>query len=50
MEKVCKMTEWYEILKEKIFSIHERHLDIIVKGKRDVQFVHKVQISGRRAI
>lgn len=33
---------------EKIFSIYERHTDIIVKGSRDVKFGHKVDlISGR---
>jgi IS5 family transposase len=53
MEKVYGMTERHEILKEKvgvqekIFSIYERHTDIIVKGKRYVQFGHKVQISGQ---
>jgi IS5 family transposase len=52
MEKVYAMTERHEILKEKVpveeklFSIYERHMDIIVKGKREVQFGHKVQISG----
>ena len=55
MEKVYKMTARHEILKEKvpveekIFSIYERHTDIIVKGKREVQFGHKVQISGGRS-
>jgi IS5 family transposase len=55
MKKVYKMTERHEILKEKvsveekIFSIYERHTDIIVKGKREVQFGHKVQISGGRS-
>jgi IS5 family transposase len=55
MEKVYKMTERHEILKEKvgveekIFSIYERHTDIIVKGKREVQFGHKVQISGGKS-
>jgi IS5 family transposase len=55
MEKVHKMTERHEILKEKvgveekIFSIYERHTDIIVKGKREVQFGHKVQISGGKS-
>jgi IS5 family transposase len=52
MEKVYSMTERHEILKEKvpveekIFSIYERHTDIIVKGAREVQFGHKVQLSG----
>jgi hypothetical protein len=47
MEKVYAMTERHEILKEKvpveekIFSIYEQHTDIIVKGKREVQFGHK---------
>jgi len=27
--------------KDKIFSIYEDHTDIIVKGKRDVEFEHK---------
>jgi IS5 family transposase len=55
MEKVYKMTERHEILKEKvpveekIFSIYERHTDIIVKGKREVEFGHKVQISGGKS-
>jgi IS5 family transposase len=55
MEKVYKMAERHEILKEKvpveekIFSIYERHTDIIVKGKREVQFGHKVPISGGRS-
>jgi IS5 family transposase len=55
MEKVYKMTERHEILKEKapveekIFSIYERHTDIIVKGAREVQFGHKVQLSGGRS-
>jgi len=34
--------------KDKIFSIYEKHTDIIVKGSRDVQFGHKVDIiSGK---
>jgi IS5 family transposase len=55
MEKVYSMTERHEILKEKvgveekIFSIYERHTDIIVKGKREVQFGHKVQLSGGKS-
>jgi IS5 family transposase len=55
MEKVYRMTERHEILKEKvgveekIFSIYERHTDIIVKGKREVQFGHKVQLSGGKS-
>ena len=30
---------------EKIFSIYEQHTDIIVKGARDVQFGHKVNLT-----
>jgi len=52
MEKILKMTERREILKEKvpveekIFSIYERHTDIIVKGQREVQFGHKVNLGS----
>jgi IS5 family transposase len=52
MNKVYKMTEKKEILKEKvpveekIFSIYEQHTDIIVKGQRDVQFGHKVNLGS----
>jgi len=51
MEKVYRMTERKEINKEsvpveeKIFSIYERHTDIIVKGQRDAQFGHKVNLG-----
>jgi IS5 family transposase len=34
---------------EKIFSIYELHTDIIVKGSRDVQFGHKVNLSTGRS-
>ena len=30
---------------EKLFSIYEQHTDIIVKGSREVQFGHKVNLS-----
>ena len=30
---------------EKIFSIHETHTDILVKGQRDIEFGHKVLIT-----
>jgi len=49
------MTERKEILNEKvpvdekIFSIHELHTDIIVKGKREVQFGHKVNLGSGRS-
>jgi IS5 family transposase len=51
MEKVYLMTERRELLKEqvpveeKIFSIYEQHTDIIVKGKREAEFGHKVNIG-----
>lgn len=51
MEKVYRMTYRKQILGEsvpnsqKIFSIHERHTDIIVKGSRDVLFGHKVNLA-----
>ena len=51
MEKVYQMTEKREILKEqvpvqeKIFSIYEQHTDIIVKGKREAEFGHKINIG-----
>jgi IS5 family transposase len=34
---------------EKIFSIYEPHTDIIVKGAREVQFGHKINIAGGRS-
>jgi IS5 family transposase len=55
MEKVYLMTERGEILKEKvpvdekIFSIYEMHTDIIVKGQRDVQFGHKINLSSGKS-
>src|SRR5450759_2013014 len=34
--------------KAKIYSIYERHTDIIVKGSREIQFGHKVDLcSGK---
>ena len=30
---------------QKLFSIYELHTDIIVKGGRDIQFVHKIKLS-----
>ena len=35
--------------KDKIFSIYEDHTDIIVKGKRDVEFEHKVNLATGRS-
>ena len=55
MNKVYAMTERKEILKEKvsvedkIFSIYEQHTDIIVKGNRDVQFGHKINIGSGKS-
>jgi IS5 family transposase len=55
MEKVLRMTERKELLKEKvpveekIFSIYERHTDIIVKGQREVQFGHKVNFGSGKS-
>ena len=51
MEKVYSMTERKEIKKEKvpveekIFSIYEQHTDIIVKGQREVEFGHKINLG-----
>jgi IS5 family transposase len=51
MEKVYSQTERREIKKEtvanvdKVFSIYEQHTDNIVKGQRDAQFGHKVNIG-----
>lgn len=54
-EQVYDITYRREILeesvpnKDKIFSIYERHTDIIVKGSRDVQFGHKINLSTGRS-
>lgn len=51
MRKVYEMTERKEIMGEKVpndrklFSIYELHTDIIVKGSREIQFGHKVNLS-----
>jgi IS5 family transposase len=51
MEKVYGMTERREIngekapVTDKLFSIYELHTDLIVKGSREVQFGHKVNIG-----
>ncbi len=34
---------------EKIFSIFERHTDIIVKGSRDIVFGHKINLTSGRS-
>jgi IS5 family transposase len=38
-----------ESVGKNIVSDYERHTDIIVKGQRDVQFGHKVQLSGGKS-
>ncbi len=51
MQQIYSMTERREIKAEvvpndeKLFSIYELHTDIIVKGCREVQFGHKVNLS-----
>lgn len=55
MGQVYTMTERKEVKgevvpnDEKIFSIYERHTDIIVKGQREVQFGHKVNLADGRS-
>lgn len=52
MKQVFEMTYRREICgeivpnDEKIFSIYELHTDIIVKGSRDVQFGHKINLAS----
>jgi transposase, IS5 family len=54
-EKVYTITWRHEILgeavpnKKKIFSIFEDHTDIVVKGGREVEFGHKVNLAGGRS-
>jgi IS5 family transposase len=54
-EKVYDISWRHEILgeavpnKEKIFSIYEDHTDIIVKGSREVEFGHKVNLATGRS-
>jgi len=51
MEWVYEIVHCKEILGEKVdnedklFSIYEMHTDIIVKGQRDIQFGHKVNLA-----
>jgi len=51
MEKVYDISYRHEVLgesvanREKIFSIYEEHTDIIVKGSREVEFGHKVNLT-----
>ena len=55
MKIVYSMTERREIFKkkvpvdEKIFSIYELHTDIIVKGGRDAQFGHKINLGSGKS-
>lgn len=52
MEQVYEIAYKKQILgekvpnEEKLFSIYELHTDIIVKGSRDVQFGHKVNLAS----
>jgi len=56
MEKVHDITRRHELLgekvpnSEKIFSIYEAHTDIIVKGRREAEFGHKVNLTAAGAI
>lgn len=55
MEKVYDITSRHELhgesvpCSEKIFSIYEEHTDIIVKGKREAEFGHKVNLTTGRS-
>jgi len=55
MEKVYGISYRHEVLGEnvpngeKIFSIYEEHTDIIVKGGREVEFGHKVNLTTGRS-
>lgn len=55
MEQVYDMTERREIKGKtvsndnKIFSIYELHTDIIVKGSREVQFGHKINLTSGKS-
>jgi IS5 family transposase len=55
MEKVHDITRRHELLgekvpnNEKIFSIYEAHTDIIVKGRREAEFGHKVNLTAGRS-
>lgn len=54
-ERVYDISRRHEVLgeavpnEEKIFSIYEDHTDIIVKGKREVEFGHKVNLATGRS-
>jgi IS5 family transposase len=55
MQQVYSMSYRKEVLgqavpnDEKIFSIYERHTDIIVKGGREVVFGHKINLTDSRS-
>lgn len=55
MEEVSDITIRYELYGEsvpssgKMFSIYEEHTDIIVKGKREAEFGHKVNLTRGRS-
>jgi IS5 family transposase len=55
MEKVYDISYRHEVLgesvpnREKIFSIYEGHTDIIVRGSREVEFGHKVNLATGRS-
>jgi IS5 family transposase len=54
-ERIYDISWRHEILgesvpnEEKIFSIYEEHTDIIVKGKREVEFGHKMNLATGRS-
>lgn len=55
MRQVYSMSERKEVKgeavpnDEKIFSIYELHTDIIVKGRRDVEFGHKINLTDGKS-
>ena len=55
MQQVYDMTDRREVKgeivlnDEKIFSIYELHTDIIVKGSREVQFGHKINLTSGKS-
>jgi len=55
-EKVYSMTHRHELLgekvpnEEKLFSIFEDHTDIIVKGRREATFGHKVNLATGKSM
>ena len=55
MRQIYNMTQKREIRNEvvpndeKLFSIYEQHTDIIVKGSREVEFGHKINLSSGKS-